>query len=854
MRRLMAGVGIGAVIALGVAGVSSTASRPVLAVANGLELTPTMGWNDWNGNGCDNDAADVEANAEFVHESGLQADGYEYIVNDGCWNDMVGVDQPYYTTGYNYSTGTDTQATPAQPDPGGGTEATLPTPGNPSPTAEEAACGVGVNGRGTGVTGSLGSVPEGQLFVNPYLFPPSSPCANDGMKIVATYVHSLGLKFGLWLDASDDWNGEEIDGSYGFDQEDASTFASWGVDFIKADWSGNAKAPTNDPLPYGSSSSPGSFDSQCGYVSGAYPYTGSLEPCGGSYPVLTHEQLAQLMYGALSVAVQNTGQPMVLNLCVHDSSALVQQWGASIGNSWKSDLNISPTFSSLVSMANDVDQYAQYAGPDGYNDPDMLEVGNGMSQVEDESEFSLWAELAAPLIMGANLAPSSGVVAAEQRTNVDQFAPPTTATQDAYLLSIFANKDVIAVDQDPLGKQAEIVSFDGTRLVLAKSLTNGDIAVTLFNEGSTPALISTTATAVGMPTSPLYTLKDLWSKDITETAGAISAFVQPHATVMYQVSIPRPLLFGLADQPNVTLSVAAGSPVISPDTQTSATVSLVNNAVTPILLTTVALQAPSGWTVAGRLDHPELLLSGKSASVTFGVTPGGANAPISSATLAGLAGFIGVRGPETPEVSLSVPLVSPVQAPYQTADTTSGPPALFGELGSALAIDAAGTGVTTPGYRGASDQYGAIYVPSGADITATSTVQVVALSGGRGPEAGLMMRNTISGSAPEGVVLYVNGAGQVVMAWDASGGSTVDHSASAPGAPGAGVWLELQRTGTDTYTGAYATSAGGPWTVVKSVTIAASGAAASQDVGVFAASGAAGSPSEADFAGFAVSG
>ena len=212
------------------------AATPALARSSSPSQTPTMGWNDWNAFGCQNDAADMEASARYLHDSGLQADGYDYVVNDGCWDDIVGVDPALFPSG---------QATPAQPDPGGSPEATLPV------TAEETACGV-VNGRGTGQPGTSGkSVPAGQLFINPYLFPPSSECANDGMKIVAHYVHSLGQKFGLWLDASDTWNGEEIPGSYGpcsdcaapdgssvptYDQEDADTFASWGVDFIKADW------------------------------------------------------------------------------------------------------------------------------------------------------------------------------------------------------------------------------------------------------------------------------------------------------------------------------------------------------------------------------------------------------------------------------------------------------------------------------------------------------------------------------------------------------------------------------------------------------------------------------------------
>ena len=579
----------GLVPALGV-----VTAAPALARSNGLGRTPAMGWDDWNAFGCDNDAADMEANARYLHDSGLQADGYDYVINDGCWDDIVGADPALYPSG---------QATPAQPDPGGGTEATLPT------TAEETACGV-VDGRGTGQPGTSGrSVPAGQLFVNPYLFPPSAQCANDGLKIVAQYVHSLGQKFGLWLDASDTWNGEEIPGSYGpcsdcaapggtavpsYDQEDADTFASWGVDYIKADWAGDTTtAPSNDPMPFGGTD----FANQGG------PLTG-----------LDDEQIAQTMYGALSSAVRQTGRPIVLNLCVHNPLAYVQTWGASVGNSWKSDANLSDTYASMVSMVNDVDQYAQYAGPGGFNDPDMLTIGDGgMTQTEDESEFSLWAELSAPLIMGANLATPAEVTTAQTRTGISQELPPATPAQDAYDMAIFGNKDVIAVDQDPLGKQAAIVSFDGTHLVLAKPLTGGDVAVTLFNEADTAATMSTSVAAIGLQArSPVYTLTNLWSKQVTETRGTISAFVAPHQTVMYRVAAPRSarqLAAALASAPATTLAVTSPSNPIAAGGATRLTVSLTNNGATPVAVAgNLGLTLPAGWTegpgsASGRRPH-----------------------------------------------------------------------------------------------------------------------------------------------------------------------------------------------------------------------------------------------------------
>jgi alpha-galactosidase len=156
---------------------------------------------------------------------------------------------------------------------------------------------------------------------------------------------------------------------------------------------------------------------------------------------------------------------------------------------------------------------APYAGPGHWNDPDMLEVGNGMTADEQRSEFSLWAEMAAPLIAGTDIAGAS------EET-----------------LAILTNRDVIAVDQDPLGRQGtEVSSADGLH-VLAKPLDGGDVSVALFNETDSTATVATTADAVGKGGGSGYRLKDLWTGQTSTTDGEISASVPPHATVMYRLS------------------------------------------------------------------------------------------------------------------------------------------------------------------------------------------------------------------------------------------------------------------------------------------------------------------------------
>jgi len=458
---MLAAVVLAAALAPALSVVTGTvAAAPAAALDNGLARTPPMGWDDWNAYQCNNNAADVEQTARYMHTSGLQADGYGYVIVDGCWNDLVG------------------QGT-GDPD---GFPITGPLPAE--------ACGA-VNGR----------LPGGQIFVNRTEFPPSFPCANDGLRRVARYVHSLGLKFGLWIDATNNWNCQEIPGSYGFGREDASTLAAWGVDYVKADWCGGDPAPPQGD-PYGGPT----FFGQPGLPS-------------------DHRQLAETMYEALGRALAATGRRIVYSMCNgYDPAVQPQTWAAPVANLWRTTHDIRDTFASMVSIVNANDRYAAYAGPGGWNDPDMLQVGNGgMTPAEDQSEFSLWAEMAAPLIMGTNLA-----------------GPPGGAAQQAYDLSIFGNRDVIAVDQDRLGAQGRVVSFDGTHLVLAKPLSDGEVAVTLFNESGTAAVMSTTVTAAGLPAGArVYLLRDLWSKRVTRTTGVISVLVQPHQTIMYRISAHR---------------------------------------------------------------------------------------------------------------------------------------------------------------------------------------------------------------------------------------------------------------------------------------------------------------------------
>jgi alpha-galactosidase len=285
----------------------------------------------------------------------------------------------------------------------------------------------------------------------------------DGISGTAAYVHSLGLKLGIYEDAGTA-TCAGYPGSLGHERQDANTFASWGVDYLKYDNCNNTGVS------------------------------------------------AKTRYTAMRDALAATGRPILFSLCNWGQES-VWTWGSGVGNSWRTTGDINASFGSMLSIFHANVGLASYAGPGGWNDPDMLEVGNGMSATEDRSEFSLWAEMAAPLIAGTNIAKASSTT-----------------------LSILANKAVVAVDQDSLGKQGRMVSSSNGHDVLAKPLANGDVSVVLFNESGSTATISTTTGAIGKSGASRYTLTDLWTGATSTTTGTISASVPAHGVVMLRVA------------------------------------------------------------------------------------------------------------------------------------------------------------------------------------------------------------------------------------------------------------------------------------------------------------------------------
>lgn len=298
----------------------------------------------------------------------------------------------------------------------------------------------------------------GRLVPDPQRFP-------DGIAGVAAYVHARGLELGIYSSAGTrTCSAVGFPGSLGHEVSDARQFAAWGVDYLKYD---NCN---NDGVD------------------------------------------ARQRYTTMRDALAATHRPIVYSVCEWGESA-PWEWAGGVGNSWRTTADVTDDWASVVSNFRHNVGLAAAAGPGHWNDPDLLEVGNGgLTPVEDRSQFTLWAMMNAPLLISTDL---------------------SAATPDVY--RVVGNRAVIALDQDPLGRQAVQVTDSGGAHVLVKPLANGDRAVALFNDTEKPMRIGTDLAAADLPAGP-HRLRDLWSGDTVPTSGAIAALVAPHATVVYRVT------------------------------------------------------------------------------------------------------------------------------------------------------------------------------------------------------------------------------------------------------------------------------------------------------------------------------
>lgn len=288
------------------------------------------------------------------------------------------------------------------------------------------------------------------------------------MKALADYVHAKGLKLGIYSSPGPRTCGGFV-GSYGHEEIDAKTWASWGIDYLKYDWCSASRVWNDDQM--------------------------------------------QAVYQRMGEALGASGRPIVFALCQY-GRARVGDWGPKVGaNSWRTTLDISDTWQSMTSIGFSQSNWAPFAAPGHWNDPDMLEVGNGgMSTSEYRTHFTLWAMLAAPLIAGNDL-----------------------RNMPAKTKAILTNKEVIAVNQDKLGRAAESLSKNGDLEVWVKSLDAGAYAVALFNRGSAPAPVSLRWASLEMTAAPK--VRDLWEHaELRSDQDRFTANVPAHDVVLIRVS------------------------------------------------------------------------------------------------------------------------------------------------------------------------------------------------------------------------------------------------------------------------------------------------------------------------------
>jgi alpha-galactosidase len=297
---------------------------------------------------------------------------------------------------------------------------------------------------------------QGTIVADPTRFP-------SGIKALADYVHGKGLKLGVYTDAGT-LTCQKRPGSLGHELQDAKTYAAWGVDYVKVDW--------------------------C--------HAEGLDP--------------EVQYAKFRDALAQAGRPIVFSICNWGVKA-PWTWGPVTGNLWRTTDDISDAWESMSLIGFSQNGLQKFAGPGHWNDPDMLEVGNGgMKPDEYRVHMGLWALLAAPLLAGNDLRSMS----------------PETR-------EMLTNGEIIAVDQDAKGVQGHRLWDEGPLEIWAKSLADGSNAVGLFNRGGSELKITLDFKMLNI--SGPAKLRDLWQhKDLGVAQDSYTATVPKHGVVMLKVS------------------------------------------------------------------------------------------------------------------------------------------------------------------------------------------------------------------------------------------------------------------------------------------------------------------------------
>lgn len=310
----------------------------------------------------------------------------------------------------------------------------------------------------------------------------------SGIKALADYVHSKGLKFGIYSDAGTLTCGDKP-GSFGYEEKDAKLFAEWEVDYLKYD----------------------------------YCYCNDYASLNNDY------QMAKTRYKAMGDALKSTGRPIIFSICEWGPRG-PWLWGKEVGGSlWRTSYDVGDKWDSPRNESSQIGILAaidvtlnldRFAGPGGWNDPDMLVIGlnntgfikgGGCSEIEYRTQMSMWCMLAAPLMMGCDVRNMSEVTK-----------------------TILLNKDVIAIDQDPLGKQGfRVYRQDGIE-AFKKPLSGNRVAIAFLNRNTTAGKITLSYKDLELDPNVKYSVFDVWKHSkISQAEGTLCAEMSSHECQVY---------------------------------------------------------------------------------------------------------------------------------------------------------------------------------------------------------------------------------------------------------------------------------------------------------------------------------
>jgi alpha-galactosidase len=302
---------------------------------------------------------------------------------------------------------------------------------------------------------------HGDFVADPDKFP-------SGMRALANRIHTLGLRFGIYTDAGTK-TCQGLPASLGYEFRDARLFAEWGVDYVKVDW--------------------------C--------HTDGMAP--------------RALYAKWAMALHAARRPIVLSICEWGRSR-PWEWAGGLGHLWRTSWDIQPEWSSVLAILDRQAELHPFAGPDHWNDPDMLEVGNGdLTSDQGRAHFALWSILAAPLMAGNDL-----------RMMSDDVRQILTALE------------IVAVDQDPRGKQGRRVRRDGAIDIWMRDLaTVGQSAIAVLNRGSEKRDVRIALEDIGIDPRTPARVRDLWQRtDVGEMRREILVTTAANSATVLSVS-PR---------------------------------------------------------------------------------------------------------------------------------------------------------------------------------------------------------------------------------------------------------------------------------------------------------------------------